>query len=250
MSESLPPTNEVDDELKNALLAAFGDDGIQLLDEVAAEDDEFSSIEQASLDGPAQPDSVDDVLDRIEIAENDPPKIRWIKELSQAIYGSQHANTSGDPRHMMIDRHVVFRIANNQFAVPLNRVREIARLPKVTTLPRTPAWLMGIANFRGQIISITDLQNLLQLDADQTKTREKIVIVHDQHKTTCTALIVDRVIGIRAINNPEQSSAGCPQRIREVAAATAVLNETSTVLIDTDRMFDCIRLNKSLVTQA
>ncbi len=55
--------------------------------------------------------------------------------------------------------HVVgFRIGRETFAVPIEMVHEIVRVPEITAVPDAPDYIEGVINLRGKIISIVDLR--------------------------------------------------------------------------------------------
>lgn len=55
------------------------------------------------------------------------------------------------------DGHLVFRLSGVLAAVPVGRVREVVDPAPLTPVPRMPAFLRGIMNLRGGVISVVDL---------------------------------------------------------------------------------------------
>jgi purine-binding chemotaxis protein CheW len=58
---------------------------------------------------------------------------------------------------------VVFKLAGEQFAAPIGRVREILRPVKATRMPRTAGFVRGLFNLRGQVLPLLDLRLRLGL---------------------------------------------------------------------------------------
>ena len=52
---------------------------------------------------------------------------------------------------------VTFTLGNDRYAIETKNVREILRFKEHTPLPGAPAFLIGIANLRGQIVAVFDL---------------------------------------------------------------------------------------------
>ena len=50
--------------------------------------------------------------------------------------------------------HVVVRLGGGRFALPMDAVAEVGRTPEVTRVPGTPAWVTGVTNWRGRILTI------------------------------------------------------------------------------------------------
>ncbi len=55
------------------------------------------------------------------------------------------------------EQFLVFRIGDEEFGLPIAAVEEIAPLPpKLTPLPKAPAFIQGVMNLRGQVIPVID----------------------------------------------------------------------------------------------
>ena len=57
--------------------------------------------------------------------------------------------------------HVVVTLGGRRLAVPMAALAAVADLGEVTTLPLTPAWLLGVSNLRGSVVPVVDLATLL-----------------------------------------------------------------------------------------
>ncbi|MDF3809087.1 chemotaxis protein CheW [Rhodopseudomonas sp. BAL398] len=54
-------------------------------------------------------------------------------------------------------RFLVFRLDGNEFALPIDAVDEVARVPEqITRLPKTPKFLEGVVNLRGTVLPVVD----------------------------------------------------------------------------------------------
>jgi len=58
-------------------------------------------------------------------------------------------------------RHVVFRVGNERFGLPLPAVREVATPASMSKVPRSPAAVRGIMNLRGKVVTVVHLGTLL-----------------------------------------------------------------------------------------
>lgn len=77
---------------------------------------------------------------------------------------------------------VTFRLANEEYGLPITKVQEINRLVPVTKLPQTPSFMEGIINLRGRIIPVIDLRKRfgMAITAHDDETRIIIVEIHGQ----------------------------------------------------------------------
>ena len=240
MSTPNDPSKSDQDDLQDALLAAFGDDASEWLEDDDNQDDAQLA---ALLNGTA---SDLDLADGSNL-----PSVRALDAVLEGLTAElQAGSTEAEPvgteqSDVELDagpRHAVFEVGDHVFGIPLTGVREIDRCGKVTVLPRTPSWLRGVTNLRGQILSVTDFRNLLDLPDDHRSTSEKIIVVHSERHNTHTALVVDRVLGIRSLSGERKPLAGLSDRIATFADSVSVTDQATTVLIDPDELLGCDEL--------
>jgi purine-binding chemotaxis protein CheW len=91
-----------------------------------------------------------------------------------------------------ISRYVLFAIASTQYAVPEAYVTELERVPRLTLVPRVPAWLRGVTNLRGDIVSVVDLRIYLGLSGALPPSA-RLLVVRLLDEPFATGLIVDAV---------------------------------------------------------
>jgi len=72
---------------------------------------------------------------------------------------------------------VTFRLANEEYGLPITKVREINRLVPVTKLPQTPSFMEGIINLRGRIIPVIDLRKRFEMPITAHDDDARIIIV-------------------------------------------------------------------------
>ncbi|WP_425059656.1 Chemotaxis protein CheW [Sporomusa carbonis] len=86
---------------------------------------------------------------------------------------------------------VIFRLAKEEYGLPITKVQEINRLVPITKLPQTPAFMEGIINLRGRIIPVVDLRKRFQLKVSDHNDDSRIIIVEVNGQTV--GIIVDAV---------------------------------------------------------
>lgn len=240
-----PQLPQVDDPLKadvqEALLAAFGEEAIDWLDD--DEGDLESQLAEESLGSEdSQPmDQLSALLEKLSSAVEDglsPGALGDVEVVDEATEESQQD---------VGPRHVVFQVGDQLYALPLDGVLEIDRCGKVTTLPRTPSWLRGVTNLRGQILSVTDFRSLLELTSDRQSVGEKIIVVQSERHDARTALVVDRVLGIRNLSGERGPLEGLSDRVVDFASSLSVSDQATTVLIDPDLLLGCDELRSFAV---
>jgi purine-binding chemotaxis protein CheW len=90
--------------------------------------------------------------------------------------------------------HVVVRLSSEgRFALPMDAVAEVGRTPGVTRVPGTPSWVAGVANWRGRILGVLDLRDLLGLP--RNGSGEGRLVVLNRNGAT-VGLVAERVDGV------------------------------------------------------
>ena len=87
---------------------------------------------------------------------------------------------------------LVFRLGDDEFALPIDSVDEVARVPEqITRLPKTPKFLEGVINLRGEVLPVVDQRRRFDMPRkDDDKGRRLIVVRTERHRA---GLIVDSV---------------------------------------------------------
>ena len=250
MSDTDLPNSEdpITPDLQAALAAAFGDEAMDWNEETPASASALSETDDAadmaslanmladanSADDPGA--ALDDLLKKVSSAIDE-------GNLPEQHNADAATKSKEETEQETGVRHVVFEIGDRQFGLPLDGVLEIDRCGKVTSLPRTPNWLRGVTNLRGQILSVTDFRNLLNLQTDRTAVGEKIIVVRGKRSTSSTALVVDRVLGIRNLNSERGTLSGLSDRVATFSDGISVTDQATTVLIDPDLLLGCAELS-------
>lgn len=66
---------------------------------------------------------------------------------------------SGEGKTFEPELHlVVFKLGGEEYGVKIEQVKEVTVTPEIAKMPRTPSFIKGVANIRGDIIAIMDLE--------------------------------------------------------------------------------------------
>ncbi len=139
---------------------------------------------------------------------------QWLMHLEHLCL--QHAR--GLPQQQKTDEEwlgIGFRLGDLQLVVPLDEVEEILVPPALSRVPRTKSWVCGIANVRGNLMPIMDLQGYLYDRLPSLNRRSRILVVN--HSDVYTGLVVDAVLGLKHFRIDERVDdlPGTESRTRE-----------------------------------
>ncbi len=90
------------------------------------------------------------------------------------------------------EKYIVFYLDAEMYAVCSKQVAEIFQPLAITPLPNIPGWLLGIANFRNDIISVIDLQKLWQKQDLSVSPRSKLVVLRSENDESKVAFAIDK----------------------------------------------------------
>jgi purine-binding chemotaxis protein CheW len=94
--------------------------------------------------------------------------------------------------------HVWVHVADEDYAVPIADVLQVAELGEVTPVPGAGTFVLGVRNLRGQVLPVVDLAAVLGLSGSHP---ERIVIAERDGRKA--GLAVDSVAGVEQL--PEAS---------------------------------------------
>lgn len=93
-------------------------------------------------------------------------------------------------------RGIAYRLGEVFLVTPLEEITEILRMPSLTSVPATKAWLLGIANVRGNLLCVVHLRGFLEGEPFKATNSTRILVVKQMNSTV--GLVVDEVIGQRS----------------------------------------------------
>jgi purine-binding chemotaxis protein CheW len=100
--------------------------------------------------------------------------------------------------HPPAEEHVViFRLADEYYALDIQAVQEIVRMQAITSIPGSEAWVEGITNLRGRVVPVIDLRRRCGVTAGDPTSERRIVVVSSANGMV--GLIVDAVSEVMRI---------------------------------------------------
>ncbi|MCP4273388.1 MAG: purine-binding chemotaxis protein CheW [Gammaproteobacteria bacterium] len=96
---------------------------------------------------------------------------------------------------------VGFILGGKQYVVPWGEVAEIQSLPTMTRVPGAKDWVKGVANVRGTLLPIMDLNAFFGYRGRKFRKQRLLVVKHDG---IYSGLIVDEVLGAMTFEKFEE----------------------------------------------
>ena len=138
-------------------------------------------------------------------------------------------------------QYIKFYLGTIPLVVPITSALEIGRLPEITALPNLPAWILGISNIRGEIVSIVDMKGFLEWPAQKQNRNPHFIILHNKEmKAGC---IVDRIMGIVSLNEGDAAlEEGRHEKSAEEVKLEPYISEVSASEAETLYVLDVDKL--------
>src|SRR5262249_2647891 len=105
--------------------------------------------------------------------------------------------------------YVIFTLAGTEYAVPISTVGGMRRPLPVPPVATVPDWVLGVANCRGDIVSLVDFRLFLGLGRPERVADQRLLVVRDRKDNLTTGLLVDQVRGMRRLP-PERFDPAAP----------------------------------------
>lgn len=122
------------------------------------------------------------------INEND------LNEINSGEGFSQPESKSSAAAEMDEKQLVIFKMAGEQYGIDIAQVQEITKMAQITSVPRSPGFVKGVVNLRGDVIPAIDMRKRLELEIGEYTDRTRIIVSEINNKKI--GLIVDEVMEV------------------------------------------------------
>jgi purine-binding chemotaxis protein CheW len=73
---------------------------------------------------------------------------------------------------------IVFRLAGEDYAIPIGAIDEVTRRPsELTRVPKAPAFIEGVMNLRGSVIPVVDQRRRFDLPEAAPNERQRVIVI-------------------------------------------------------------------------
>lgn len=97
-------------------------------------------------------------------------------------------DTTKSPSRLQI---VVFKLGNEEYGLHIDQIKEVVITPNITRMPQTPSYVKGVANVRGNVIAIFDLEDRFSLTNTIQARGSKYTLVVESEDIKMGLLVSD-----------------------------------------------------------
>ena len=99
---------------------------------------------------------------------------------------------------------IAFKLGQETFGIRIQQVKEVTLTPTISRVPKAPTFILGVANIRGDIMAIMDLEKRMGITKKSNQSLQKnppkytLVIENDEYSIGLTVEEVPASITIAA----------------------------------------------------
>jgi chemotaxis signal transduction protein len=129
----------------------------------------------------------------------------------------------------------VIAVGGERFGVPAERIRELVDVPAIASLPDLPGWLPGIAQIRGELVSVVDLARLFGIVAEKAADEAPGCLVVVECAAGPLGLLAGGNLGFRVVRSTEIAEGFSQSTSRDDRPVRFITRDLCAVL-DLDRL--------------
>lgn len=96
---------------------------------------------------------------------------------------------------------IAFRLGRNKLITPMDDVVEILDFPELSIVPLTQQWVRGIANIRGSLLPVIDLNGYLGNEMTRITNKTRMLVI--DFNGVYSGLVVDELLGLKCFLEDE-----------------------------------------------
>lgn len=89
-------------------------------------------------------------------------------------------------------QYIVVKLGDEQYGVDISYVDNIVRLSRITRVPKSQPYFVGVLNLRGEVVPIMSLRKRFNLEADEYTNATRIIIIRLEDQSI-VGFLVDEV---------------------------------------------------------
>lgn len=134
-------------------------------------------------------------------------------------------------------RLVCFELERQEFAFPIDSVRETLAMQPITRVFLTPPCVAGVFSLRGEIVPALDLGPLLAIPRRTVSDHSKIVVL--KHGLGTVGVIVDRLLDQQRVEDVQPPPSSLSAEVAGLLKGVATIEGGLLRILDASAILDC-----------
>ncbi len=161
-----------------------------------------------------------------------------LKDRARQLAKKRESSDAGVEKNLMVE----FLLFPEKYAIAASFVEEVLTMKELTPLPGTPAYVMGMINFRGRIVPVINLKNLFMLKEQGLTEMDKVILLRKDQ--VVFGLLADGITGSQSVAIDQLAAP--PLNLSNFGKEFITgLMPDGTIVLDAAKIFDSHVLSKS-----
>jgi purine-binding chemotaxis protein CheW len=133
---------------------------------------------------------------------------------------------------------VVFKLGENDYGIDITKVITIEKVLPIARVPKTPSFIKGVINLRGEIVPVMDVRKRFGMDVTEETDETRIIILKVQDIQF--GVIVDEVDEVLTLEQEDIENVSNTKSdiTMEYVAGVGKLDQRFVILLYPDKLSD------------
>lgn len=152
-----------------------------------------------------------------------------------------------------IHQIIVFKLGGEEYGLMIDQIKEVVVTPNIAKVPLMPSYIKGVANIRGNILAIIDLEEKFGLKSNQesedNKKNYSLVVESDKYNMAILVREVPNTLSVTEADIDRSPSVVSGQASQQYIKGIVKTNQRLVILIDAQKIVSSDELSK-IVTKS
>ncbi|MGZ4043236.1 MAG: chemotaxis protein CheW [Bacteroidia bacterium] len=148
---------------------------------------------------------------------------------------------------------IIFKLGSEEYGLSIDQIKEVVLTPRIARMPQTSEHIKGVANIRGNIIAIMDLEQKFgltknELAANNSSSNYTLVVESDEYKV---GVLVKEVPNTLSINVSDIDTASNFVQYTSLDSNSVIgvvkSGERMIILIDMIKLIEAENIKETLI---
>lgn len=150
---------------------------------------------------------------------------------------------------------IIFKLGSEEYGLSIEQIKEVVLTPRIAKMPQTASYIKGVANIRGNIIAIMDLEQKFgltkgNLQGSDANSHYTLVVESEEYKV---GILVKEVPNTLSINTTDIDTASNFVQYTSLDADSVIgvvkSGERMIILIDMIKLIEAENIKETIINK-
>jgi purine-binding chemotaxis protein CheW len=145
---------------------------------------------------------------------------------------------------------IVFKLGGEEYGLMIDQIKEVVLTPRIAKIPLMPSYIKGVANIRGNILAIIDLEekfglkNGMSNEGDEGQKNYSLVVESDKYNMAILVREVPNTLSVTDADIDRSPSVVSGSESKNYIKGIVKVDTRLVILIDAHQIISREELNK------